>query len=204
MRGLVILAVMIMQLTACNSQTVKPTILKLDEFTIEFVEFASYDKRELKITSSPYNEILADLGETIESSIIKISSEILDKIELEQRIETSVTIMNEGPHCDLIHWKHFTSDWKKLKEESKWMFKGNSYTNGEDSKFPTVDMKELVAEANRECGQIYAELAKSAKSPNDNPCVVTVSRYFIKVKGVNKRTRRKFETIITVKMPMGC
>lgn len=202
MRRLLILIILCLHLTICYSQTTEPTVIKLKEFTIEFVGFASYDKTQLQ--PSPATEIYADLGEEIESTIIKISSEILDKIELEQRVETSITIMDEGPHCDLVDWKHFTSDWKKLKEEKKLTFRVAEYNNGETSKFPVVDMKELVNEANKRCGQRWADLAKAAKSPSDYPCEVSVSRYFIKVIGIDKRTGKKFEQVITIRMPMGC
>ena len=40
----------------------------------------------------------ADLGETLQGSIIRITSKKLDDIQIEQKVETSVTIMDEGPH----------------------------------------------------------------------------------------------------------
>jgi hypothetical protein len=188
----------------CFAQIIKPTILKLKEFTFELVDFASYDKKELGLTSSPNTEVFADLSETLDSAVIKISSDLIIKIELEQKVETSVTIMDEEPHCDLVDLKHYESKWQKLKEEKILIFRGVSYTNTEVSKFPKIEMKELLNEANKHCGQRWADLAKSAKSPDHYPCAVTVSRFFVKVKGVNKLTRQKFERIITVKMPMGC
>lgn len=204
MRELKLTIIFLIQFVGCYSQTIKPTIIHLEDLTIELVDFASYDKVELELTSSSDTEIFADLGETFEGTLIKISSGKLGKIELEQRLETSVTIMDEGAHCDLTEWRHYSTGWKKLIGDTNSTFKTFSYINGETSKFPKVDMRELSEEAKKECGQMWADLAMKAKSPREYPCTITVSRFFIKIKGIKTLTGEKFEKVITIIMPMGC
>jgi hypothetical protein len=204
MRELKLTVVFLVQIVACYSQTIKPTIINLDELTIELVDFASYTNVALGLNTPSKTEIFADLGESFEGTLIKISSDKLIKIELEQRLGTSVTIMDEGPHCDLTEWRHYTTSWKKLSNNKNSTFRTLSYKNSETSKFPKVDMKDLSEEAEKECGQRWADLAKKAKSPSEYPCTVTVSRFFIKIKATKTLTGEKFEKVITIVMPMGC
>ena len=46
--------------------------------------------------------------------------------------------MNEGPHCDLIDWKHFYSDWNKLQANSKGQFICDKYSVKDHEKFPEI------------------------------------------------------------------
>jgi translation initiation factor 1 (eIF-1/SUI1) len=204
MRGLKIIIVLMTSVTICYSQTVTSTIIKFDEFTIEFENLAPFDDKQLRKTFTTDMEFAVDLGETLESSRIKIQTDNWDKIEVEQRLETSVTIMNEGPHCDLVDWKHYTTDWTKLKEINKLTYTALSYKNGEITKFPDVDMKELREAVKKKCGQGWADLIKETKTPYDYPCDVGVSRFYVKVIGTDKVTGKRIQRIITIRIPMGC
>jgi hypothetical protein len=204
MRGLKIIIVLMTSVTICYSQTVTSTIIKFDEFTIEFENLAPFDDKQLRKTFTTDMEFAVDLGETLESSRIKIQTDKWDKIEIEQRLETSVTIMNEGPHCDLVDWKHYTTDWAKLKEINKLTYTALSYKNGEITKFPDVDMKELREAAKKKCGQGWADLIKETKTPYDYPCDVGVSRFYVKVIGTDKVTGKRIQRTITIRIPMGC
>jgi hypothetical protein len=163
-----------------------------------------FDEKEIDKIFSTDMEFAADLGETLQGSFISITSKKWDNIQIEQKVETSVTIMDEGPHCDLVNWRHFTTNWTKLKETQKSSFTAITYQNGETTRFPTVEMKKLQKAANKQCGQEWGDLVNKCKSPNDYPCGVGTSRYFIKVIGIDNVTGKKMTREITIRIPMGC
>ncbi|MGE8290064.1 MAG: hypothetical protein ACN6ON_00230, partial [Sphingobacterium sp.] len=90
------------------------TKIKFNEFVIAINGMAIFEAEKMDRIQKDTVEIEAEVGETIEGRPISIVSEQLSSLNIEQRYETSITIMNEGPHCDLIDWKHFNSDWKSL------------------------------------------------------------------------------------------
>jgi hypothetical protein len=187
-----------------HSQTIGTTLIRFPEFSLEIEGMSPFDDKELDKVFPTDMAFSADLGETLQGSIIKIVSNRLDKIRVEQKVETSVTIMNEGPHCDLINWTHFTSNWTRLEEIEALIFAAATYNNGESTRFPNVDMAKLAKAAEKKCGEGWAEEVQKCKSVNDYPCGVGVSRYFIKVLAVDKVTGKKIERTITIHIPMGC
>src|SRR5688572_31178406 len=57
-----------------------------------------------------------ELGDSVEGAILELVSEPsnLASFSVQVQYETSVTIMNEGPHLDLVEWKHYTSEWRNI------------------------------------------------------------------------------------------
>lgn len=186
--------------TLCYSQADVQTTIKLKECVIEFTGF-SYNSLKTVLTEV---QVQSELGLSIENALIKVSSTTLDNIQVEERFETSISISDEGPHCDLVDWKHYLSEWRSLKEESKSIFRAITYSEQETAQFPTVDMSDVAAAVAKLCSTKWMDLVSKAKSPNDYPCGVSVSKYFLRVKGAIKNTDQKFEKVITIIMPMGC
>jgi len=50
---------------------------------------------------------------------LKVALQKEGEIKLYQSFENSITIINEGPHCDLVKWKHYNSEWKELKTKKQ-------------------------------------------------------------------------------------
>ena len=90
--------------------------ISFDTFTLTVDSLEAWASKTNKDTVN----IDIDLGETIEGKIIRIKHHVDYKnIQLFQRHENSITIMDEGPHCDLTDWKHYYSSWKPLKVNIK-------------------------------------------------------------------------------------
>ena len=60
-----------------------------------------------KITTASY----LDLGESLSGKIVLISTEERSEFRVKVQMESSLTIMDEGPHLDLINWKHCSTEW---------------------------------------------------------------------------------------------
>lgn len=203
MRQLTILLTLITYWTTVYSQD-SVSVIKFKDITVEIISLAPIDKNELKTVFTDKVEFTADLGETLESSVIAIKTEKYEDIEIHQAIETSVTIMNEGSHCDLTNWKHYTSDWRKVKTLTSNTFQVNSYQNGESKQFPKVSIQKVIDAAQEQCGEEWAKYIKDIKSIYDYPCDIGVSRYFLKIKAMDKVSGEKIEKTIVILIPMGC
>ncbi|UIR56891.1 hypothetical protein LZQ00_03500 [Sphingobacterium sp. SRCM116780] len=145
-----------------------------------------------------------DLGESIEGQQISLSSDKFTDLKVEQSYETSVTIMNEGPHCDLLDWKHYTSAWKLLSKNNDGQFIGASYGDKETQYFPEVSTEELKKAIQLHCGTDWHDLLENIKSIHDYPSAVGISRYFLRITGRDKKTGQEMQKMIILENPMGC
>lgn len=180
------------------------TKVKFNELEIAINGMTIFDAEKMERIQKDTAEIDAEVGETIEGRTIFISSKQLIGLNIEQRYETSVTIMNEGPHCDLIDWKHFNSEWKSLKQNSNGQFVGDKYSEQDYSIFPEVSMDELKQTVKEQCGEDWFKLLERTNSPLEYPCAVNISRYFLRITGQRKDNGQKVAKLIIIKTPMGC
>lgn len=181
------------------------TTIKFNELSITINRLIIYDEdKKIDQIQKDSVEIYAELGETIEGQLISISSDQLTNLRVEQRYETSVTIMNEGPHCDLIDWKHFYSDWNKLQANSKGQFICDKYSLKDHEKFPEIPIDDLKQKVKEQCGDDWFKLVEKVKFPTEYPSGVSISRYYLKVTGQRKDNQQTITKLIIIEMPMGC
>ena len=204
--------------TSISNQTSKASILTNDEedvdtiITIKFNELSIsinrliiYDEdKKIDQIQKDTVEIYSELGETIEGQLISISSDQLTGLTVEQRYETSVSILNEGPHCDLTDWKHFYSDWNKLQANSKGQFTCDKYTEKDYEKFPKISIADLKQKVKEQCGDDWFKLVKKVKLPTEYPSGVSISRYYLRVTGQRKDNGQTVTKLIVIETPMGC
>jgi hypothetical protein len=164
-----------------------------------------------------------DIGESIEDQLIILHTYPGESWEfkVEQQFETSLTVMDEGPHIDLLDWKHYTSAWEEIRMIERNHFLTSTVGPSESSKFPQVTRREIfvaVKKAERKLYADYYETARTAGDPVDEkwsqrarqcqstgeyPCAVSVStiRLRIKVKEDGEwKIIKRMEFIV----PMGC
>lgn len=178
--------------------------IRFEEFTIEIDSLEIWDEQgKLKDQQKDTAIIQLELGATIEGQKLKVRSKKKGKIRIYQRFENSVTVMNEGPHCDLTEWKHYNSEWKELKIENG-QFLTDTYTEKDWGKFIKVDMNELREAVNEQCGDEWAKHLTNVKSPTEYPCGVSTSRIFLKIVFSEPETKKLIERIISFQIPMGC
>lgn len=186
------------------NQLHKKIEIKFKDFSVQ-MELDVWDENEdLKKTHNGNAKIYVELGDTPEGKKVKIKQSKFKKIEVFQRHENSVTIMNEGPHCDLTKWKHYYSEWKKLDfdaEENS--FISDSYEREDREKFIEVGINELKKEVEKECGKHWSEQIKNIKNVNEYPSGVSTSRIFFKILLID-RNDSITEKIISFEIPMGC
>lgn len=178
--------------------------IRFDEFTLE-MELDVWDEDEkLKEVQKDNVKIYPDIGESPQGKKVKVKQSKFKKIEIFQRHENSVTIMNEGPHCDLTDWKHYYSKWKKLNYNAKEnTFISDSYEPEDREKFISVDINELKKEVEKGCGTDWSELVKSIKDVNEYPSAVALSRIYFKII-LTDDNGSIIEKTISFEIPIGC
>jgi len=144
-----------------------------------------------------------EVGDTPEGKILVVKNDDYKRVSIFQRYENSVTIMNEGPHCDLTEWEHFYSDWKPIQQINATKFKTLSYSQADLKNFNDVSIEELKAEVIKNCGEDWAKYIDEVKTVNDYPAGVSTSRIFLKII-MTDFDDKVTEKIIEFEIPMGC
>ncbi len=181
------------------------TNIKFEELSMAISRLIVFDtNNQLDKIQKDTVYLYAELGETIEGQVISITTNQLTNSTVEQRYETSVTIMDEGPHCDLVDWKHYTSEWEKLQSNKKGQYIGRSYSEKDWEKFPTIDISELKERVKEQCGKDWLKLISKIQSPTEYPSGVGVSRYFLRLTGQRKDNGQTITKLIIIEVAMGC
>jgi hypothetical protein len=151
---------------------------------------------EVMINGKP---LFLELGDKIMSFYVFDKSGA-SEYRLFLQTESSVTIMDEGPHLDLTNWKHGQSEEIQLSEkEGEYFYKDQS----SQMSFPEVSLSELIDAAKKKGGERWAQLAKKCNTPKEYPCSVTPSKYILRLeRKVNGAWIKKGKAIIIP--PMGC
>jgi hypothetical protein len=145
-----------------------------------------------------------ELGDTPEEKMLYIKPFIhYKKVEVFQSYTTSMTVMNEGPHCDLVNWKHYSSDWVPIRLKGNNTFQICSYSEEDRDVFVDVQIDELVKAVGTRCGNSYAELVKDIQSITQYPIGISISTIYLKII-VTDLENNTIEKIIAFEFPLGC
>ncbi|MBO3115401.1 SH3 domain-containing protein [Winogradskyella sp. DF17] len=161
---------------------------------------------EFKIHTFHYTDTIkigVTLGDSPEGKILIVNNKDYKRISVFQRFESSITIMNEGPHCDLTEWKHYHSQWKPIEAITKTKFKTLSYNQGGRQQFIDIDIRALKEEVENKCGKDWSNYVKGIKTLNDYPVGISINGIFLKVL-ITDQNDKVSEKIIEFKIPMGC
>ncbi len=147
-----------------------------------------------------------DLAESVDSQEVTLNFREDHEYRVLQRYRTSMSISMEGPHLDLIDWRHFDSSWKSLKALSSKRFRMLATNQMQSWKFPPTTNAEIVAEVRKHVGTDWSEIVEVAKrcgSPSDGACFVSISSIYLRVQ---KRVRAGWIDVglIELRIPMGC
>ena len=110
--------------------------------------------------------------------------------------------MDEGPHLDLIDWKHYYSEWSELKSLNNNYYRINSYTYEESQKFIEINMEKLKDAVLIYGDDRWYDLVRESTSLTEYPCGVKISKIFIKISG--EKEQNTLDKLIIFNIPMGC
>jgi hypothetical protein len=143
-------------------------------------------------------------GDSPEGKILEVLPSDKIKIKtIEQQFETSMGISFEGPHHDLVDWKHHTSKWVEVVQVADNQYQLREYTGEDYQRFPDFEKEELHGYL-KTLG--YEEPAKAISYSEESwgdKLFVTISRISLRVTAKDPDGKRVIK-IIHFWMPMGC
>ena len=179
--------------------------INFDEFIVTIDSLNAYHIESTNETEKDTISMGIELGETPEGKTIRVQHlQDYSKIQIFQKHENSITIMDEGPHCDLVNWKHYKSSWKPLKSISKHhKFITNSYSEKDWNNFITVNIDDVKAEVKKSCGEGWSDLLKDTESLKDYHIGISISKIYLRIV-MTDLDGDKIEKVIAFEIPMGC
>ena len=183
----------------------KKTKIKFKNFIVEFEHIQLWNSESiLSRRHKDTVKLYINLPDSPENKIIKIKPNEFKNIEILQRFQNSITIMDDGSHRDLINWKHYNSDWEKIpfidKENG---FKTLKYSKSDWEKFIPIKITEFQDAVEKQYGERWAKLISEIKSVNEYPSGIAISKIFIKII-ITHNDNSITEKIIEFEIPMGC
>ncbi len=178
--------------------------LEFTHFDFTIIHHSIYKDRIIDKQTEDTIQLYLDLGEYLDSAIIEIHHGGLYNIDIYQMYENSLTINNEGPHCDLVDWEHYYSDWVAIKKHNNYDFVAETYTSEDYNRFIDADITEFQAAVLETCGEEWAEHILEVEDFNDYPCSVGMNKIYFKIILTNEETGENIQQIISFEIPMGC
>lgn len=181
------------------------TTLQLNNMTLVISENAFYmDEEDTIRPDDDTLYLVQDLGAAVQGEWITVQTNLLTNIVVEQKFETSISLSFEGPHCDMIDWKHYTSPWKKLSKNATGDFRIDTISLKDSERFPKVNEKEFKDAIVKYCGKEALESFEGKVDIHTYPSWVGISRIFIRISGVEKNTQKSASKLLVILVPMGC
>ncbi len=150
--------------------------------------------------------LMLGIGDPISGHPFKIRplDPSISDIQVFQRYQTSLTLMDEGPHVDLTDWIHYVSDWKALPLKQL-SFNSATFERSDYQRFPPVSAKEIVeaVKARLNGDQRWIQLAAQCTGPLSYPCAVSINRYSLKFRWTES-SEQQIEKVVVFEVPMGC
>lgn len=164
------------------------------------------DKEErIEASTGKTSTLELELGASVDGQAITLylSPGETREFKVEQQYENSLTIMDEGPHLDLLDWKHYTSEWQVLEGIGQNKFRALTVEERDSDRFPAVTPAEIYSAVLKRGGKRWADIAKTCKGPNDDWCGVLTSRISFRISAL---TNGKWTIVhqVDVIVPMGC
>jgi hypothetical protein len=167
----------------------------------------SFEGRRIKLAKNQPTLIDLDLAEGIDNQEVALNvPDNSVEYRMFQRYRTSMSISAEGPHLDLVNWRHFDSPWLHLHSLGPRRFRTLRGDQMESSKFPLTTNSEILQEVRRRVGNDWPyllELVKTCRGPNDGACLVAISSLYLRIQ---KQVRGGWIDIglVEFRLPMGC
>jgi hypothetical protein len=196
----------LVSLVALAAAHAGPSVLESVEIVPSKKEsFSSPTLIKFQAKSADIVSVDLELGDSLNDLILRLhpQSGVRGEFVVEQSFETSLTVMQEGPHLDLVEWKHHTSPWVPLKKLSATDFRIPTISEADSQKFPEVTPKEIRAIVAKEGGAKLGEYVSKVKGPNDYPCGIGLSKVSFRIilkEGGEARVVKTLEFLV----PMGC
>lgn len=129
-------------------------------------------------------------------------------LKIERQFETTLSLLDEGPHLDLSHWKHHRSPWEPLRrmEESQFLYPGISAERARQ--FPAVTTQEIIRAIPRTLPAqrrlYWKRIASQCEVTEESAhCSVAMSTIRLRFKHIDP-SKPRAQKVLTLELPLGC
>ena len=137
--------------------------------------------------------------------------ESLARNRVRVQFETSLAVGDDGPHIDLVDWKHCVSEWKPADPAGPHAFILPSPTEQESGCFPSARAPEikvatrtaLVREGMEDAVPRWLGLLAPVSKAGDHPTYVGISKVRMRVEALREGQWVEVTTVEFL-MPLGC
>lgn len=135
-----------------------------------------------------------------------------DRHRVSVQFETSAAISGEGPHIDLLDWKHCRSDWRVARPVDQGGFRLPTPQDRDRTCFPRATREELRHAVRKELAkydmgaewnQRWLGLARQSPRVGEFPSYIEISTVRVRIEQYDGRQWRVLTTI-DFRVPMGC
>jgi hypothetical protein len=166
-----------------------------------------YELRYIKLSKRGTTIVGLDMTEYVDKSEVTLNfRDSSAEYRILQQYRTSMSVSAEGPHLDLIDWRHYDSPWKSLKSLGRNRFRTLPAGQMQDIRFPKTSKSDIVKEVRRQVGHDWPyllELVQSCNGPNEGACLVAISSIYLRIQ---KQVRGRWVDVglVDFRVAMGC
>lgn len=182
----------------------KPLRIELGDLVLTIPDISIDPHYYLSVEDLSADSVLIslELGDTPSGSMLVFHSQGSTISSVKQKYETSITVMDEGPHLDLIEWKHYHSPWIELKMVSANQYQAIGYSQAQSEMFPEVDIEEVRMVVQKLGGERWFKHIEDLDDIHTYPFGVGISKleFMIEYKVLGKLKKK----VLIFEIPLGC
>ncbi|WP_200842627.1 hypothetical protein [Zhongshania aliphaticivorans] len=157
--------------------------------------------------TAPFNKNIdasLEVGDSLSKATLELLEEDNVPFRVQIQLETSMSIQNEGPHLDLIDWRHCTTEWALIESTDDNTFQLPDFNDVNVDCFPAVTDEEIASEVMRVGGQEWVDIANGKGWPAGyRPISIELSRVRLKIEKFIEGEWSRV-TVMNIAIPMGC
>ena len=186
--------------------------LNFEDFSVRVFRFKTFNKNinEVVFSKDSIIKVKSDLGFTPFGKVVQIKNSNWNETRVYWRYKTSLSISDEGPHLDLLDWKHYTSDWEEVDkiDGNNWWLIDYGIVRRE-RKFPDVSKEEIIQaiiDHSDNDSQWLDVWNKYYKNKHANDVLLSLfdfSHMYLKITGIDENGVKQ-ERMIEIMIPLGC
>ncbi|WP_368564327.1 hypothetical protein [Pseudoxanthomonas sp. UTMC 1351] len=157
-------------------------------------------------------QVPLEVGDEVYGALLRLTpASAGSEYRVRVQFETSLAVGDDGPHIDLVDWKHCVSEWRPADSAGLHAFILPSPTEQESGCFPSARATEikvatqaaLVRAGMEDSAPHWLGLLASVKQAGDQPTYVGISKVRVQVETLRKGQWVEVTTVEFL-VPLGC
>ena len=156
-------------------------------------------------------EVPLELGDEPGGARVMVDAAASTQVRVRVQFETSIAVGLEGPHIDLLDFRHCQSAWVPATRKDGRVFIVPKPTQAQESCIPEATVpevrealrKQLVRMGMQDSMQTWLDAMRDVKRVGDDPTYVALGRVRVLVEA-KAGGKWKRQAVLVLRVPMGC